>query len=243
MSDSAARPTAALILGIFLCAGMTLAGFFLARALESSRRVERFVTVKGLSEREVPADLAIWPLRFNVAANDLKTLEDQIAASRNTVRQYLAAAGFKDGEISISPPQIVDAEIKADSDSTDKKPPALRYSASLTTLLRSPRVDEVRKVMETSDQLVQNGVALTGGDYSGKAEFLFTGINDIKPGMIAEATVNARKAAEQFAKDSNSLVGPIRRATQGAIEVNDRDSSSPHRKIIRIVTTVDYFLL
>ena len=68
------------------------------------------------------------------------------------------------------------------------------------------------------------------------------GINAIKPAMIEEATVNARRAAEQFAKDSNSQVGTIRHATQGAVEVNDRDSSSPHRKIVRIVTTVDYFL-
>ena len=198
--------------------------------------------MKGLSEREVPADLAVWLIRFNVAANDLKSLQDQIAASRNTVRQFLIASGFKDDDISTSLPQITDAETTSCSESEDKKPPNFRYSAAVTTLLRSTRVDDVRKAMEASDRLVQDGVALSGGDYSGRAEFLFTGINEIKPGMIEEATVNARKAAEKFAKDSNSKVGTIRRATQGSVEVNDRDSNSPHRKIVRIVTTVDYFL-
>ena len=90
--------------------------------------------------------------------------------------------------------------------------------------------------------MCRGGIALGGDEYTGRAEFLFTGINQIKPDMIEEATVNARKAAEKFAADSNSKVGGIRRATQGPFEVNDRDSSSPHRKIVRVVTTVDYFL-
>ena len=242
MNDSRSRPTAALILGIFVALGLTLSGFFVARAVETAKRFERFVTVKGLSEREVPADLAIWPIRFNVAANDLKSLQDQIATSRNTVRQFLLAAGFEQDDISTSPPQITDNEATSRLESEGKKPPAFRYSAAVTTLLRSTRVDDVRKAMEGSDRLVQDGVALSGSDYSGRAEFLFTAINQIKPGMIEEATVNARKAAEQFAKDSHSKVGTIRRATQGSVEINDRDSNSPHRKIVRIVTTVDYFL-
>jgi uncharacterized protein len=241
MNESGSRPTAALILGVFLAIGLALAGFFIARAVESAKRFERFVTVKGLSEREVPADLAIWPIRFNVAANDLRSLQEQISNTRNTVRQFLTKAGFKDDEISTSPPQIADLETTSRSDAEDKKP-MFRYSAAVTTLLRSARVDDVRKAMETSDQLVQSGVALAGGEYSSRAEFIFMGINAIKPAMIEEATVNARRAAEQFAKDSNSQVGTIRRATQGAVEINDRDSSSPHRKIVRIVTTVDYFL-
>ena len=75
MNGSSSRPTAALILGVFLALGLALSGFFVARAVESAKRFERFVTVKGLSEREVPADLAVWPIRFNVAANDLKSLQ------------------------------------------------------------------------------------------------------------------------------------------------------------------------
>jgi hypothetical protein len=242
MNESGARPVAALILGVFVAIGLALAGLFLARAVESAKRFECFVTVKGLSEREVPADLGIWPVRFRVVANDLKALEDQIAAGRKTVQQFLTTAGFGDNEISSSPPQITDAQAASNTYSNEKTPPAFRYSALVTVLLRSSRVDEIRKAMEKSDELVQGGIALGGDEYAGRAEFLFTGINQIKPDMIEEATVNARKAAEKFAADSNSKVGAIRRATQGPFEVNDRDSSSPHRKIVRVVTTVDYFL-
>ena len=96
MNDSRSRPTAALILGIFVALGLTLSGFFVARAVETAKTFERFVTVKGLSEREVPADLAIWPIRFNVAANDLKSLQDQIAASRNC-QTVFARVGLQAG--------------------------------------------------------------------------------------------------------------------------------------------------
>ena len=241
MSELSARP-AAFILGIFIAIGLALAGFFVARAVESAKRFECFVTVKGLSEREVPADLGIWPIRFRVAANDLKSLEDQIAAGRKAIQQFLSTAAFKDEEISSSPPQITDAEAAPSTSANEQVKPAFRYSALVTVLLRSSRVDETRKAMEKSDQLVQSGIALAGDEYTGRAEFLFTGINHIKPDMIEEATVNARKAAEKFAADSNSKVGAIRRATQAPFEINDRDSSSPHRKIVRVVTTVDYFL-
>ncbi len=79
-------------------------------------------------------------------------------------------------------------------------------------------------------------------DSRSRSTAAFTAISQIKPGMIEEATVNACKDAEQFAKDSHSKVDAIRRATRGSVEINDRDSNSPHRKIVRIVTTVDYFL-
>jgi len=60
--------------------------------------------------------------------------------------------------------------------------------------------------------------------------------------MIREATANARVSAEKFAQDSKTRVGAIRRATQGAVEIEDRDKASPEKKIIRVVTTIDFFV-
>ncbi|HRY00769.1 MAG TPA: hypothetical protein P5171_11635, partial [Xanthomonadaceae bacterium] len=61
--------------------------------------------------------------------------------------------------------------------------------------------------------------------------------------LIAEATSNARQAAEQFAEDSGAKVGGIRHASQGQIDISDRDQSSPQVKKVRVVTTVEYFLV
>jgi hypothetical protein len=60
--------------------------------------------------------------------------------------------------------------------------------------------------------------------------------------MIAEATKDARRAAEQFAKDSGSEVGAIRTAQQGLFSIADRDQFSPEIKTVRVVTTVEYYL-
>lgn len=218
--------------------GMGLFGTILSSAILKTR--SPVVTVKGLSEREVPADLTIWPLRFSVNDNDLSGLQRQIEASRETVRAFLRAEGFQDAEISTPPSQISDFSLVPVDDEKAKRP--FRYSARVTVLLRSINVAAVKTALERCDRLVTQGIVISGGEYMSGPQFLFTGLNAIKPDMIREATRNARLAAEKFAADSESPVGRIRHAHQGPFEVYDVDPSSPERKIVRVVTTVDFEL-
>ncbi len=218
--------------------GMAAFGFIARHTVLSAKKFDEFVTVKGLSEREVPANLVIWPIAFSVTDNDLTLLQAQIQKARTTVQQFLTEQGFKAEEFSNSPPQIDDL---ASGTAEDQKP-AFRYRANLTVLLRSAKVVELKSAMEASDKLVLRGIALTGGEYKSRPQFLFTGLNEIKPEMIGEANRNARKAAEKFAEDSQAKVGAIRHAVQGPFEINDVDPSSPDRKIVRVVTTVDFYL-
>ncbi len=228
------------ILGLSFIVGMAVFALLAGHTIRSVKRMDEFVTVKGLSEREVPADLAIWPIAFTTAENDLTQLQGQIQTARKTVYQFLTESGFEPAEISNGLPQITDAQ--AASGGLDMSQRPFRYQANITVLLRSAKVLKVKSAMEASDKLVQQGIALSGGDYQSKPQFLFTGLNQIKPDMIQEANRNARKAAERFAADSNSPVGAVRHAIQGPFEINDVDSSSPDRKIVRVVTTVDFYL-
>ena len=91
-------------------------------------------------------------------------------------------------------------------------------------------------------ELVSKGIAMATEEYGQQAEFLFTSLSKIKPDMVAEATKDARRAAEQFAQDSGSKVGSIRKAQQGLFSIEDRDRHSPDRKQVRVVTTVEYYL-
>ena len=226
--------------GIAIGIGIVVAGMSLSHALFEVRASQRYVTVKGLAEREVDADLVVWPLAFEVMSNDLNDLQAQVEAKRRTVRQFLAEAGFDEGEMSHTTPRIRDTQSEVMYGQAT--PPKFRYIAQATVTLRTNKVPVAKAANEKAGDLIGKGIVLVGENYGRTTEYLFTGLNDIKPAMIEEATTNARKAAEQFAKDSGSKVGKIRSASQGLFSITDRDMNSPDRKNVRVVTTVEYYL-
>jgi hypothetical protein len=227
-----------LVLGITLGLGIALAGVSMSYSFYKTRVTERFVTVKGLAERNVEADLAIWPLSFKETGNNLTALQKVVDSKRQVIREFLLTAGFEDEEISLSVPSIRDAE--AEPMYREGTKPMFRYTAQQTISVRSSKVELVKQTMEKTGTLVSQGVVLSAGR---SADFLFVSLNTIKPDMIAEATLNARTAAEQFAHDSGSKVGKIRAARQGLFSINVRDRNSPELKIVRVVNTVEYYIV
>lgn len=226
--------------GIAIGVGICIAGLSVSHALFEARSSARSVSVKGLAEREVAADLVVWPLTFEATGNDLNVLQTQVEAKRQTIREYLRTAGFEETEVSQSAPRIRDTQSEVQYGQAT--PPKFRYIAQATLTLRTNKVAVVKAAIEKAGDLIGKGIVLVGENYGRTTEFLFTGLNDIKPAMIEEATKNARKAAEQFAKDSGSKVGKIRSASQGLFTITDRDMNSPDRKNVRVVTTVEYYL-
>ncbi|MFP3868267.1 MAG: SIMPL domain-containing protein [Desulfobacteraceae bacterium] len=229
----------ALILGAFIGLGLIILGYFLASSVTRLKAQERTVTVKGLAEQEMPADIAIWPIRFTVADNDLSNLFAVIQGNNALVIEFLKANDFSAPEISISVPAIVDRQAQEYVDASKVQ---YRYSASSVITVYSEQVEKVRQAMEKIVELVKQGIAIAGKDYQSTPQFLFTGLNDLKPAMVEKATKEAREVAEKFAKDSGSQLGKIKRARQGQFEIKDRDSNTPYIKKIRIVSTVEYYL-
>jgi uncharacterized protein len=231
-------PSAALILGLCIGIGLALAGWFVGDALYQARASQRLVTVKGLAERQVKADLAIWPINFLRTGNDLNQLQGRLDADRKKIKTFLSLLGFSPAELGESPPRITD--YYAQGYNGNNLPPH-RYKAEASVTLSTSKVVKAKKAMEQSGELVKDGIVLAQ-DYGRGVEFLFTGLNKIKPSMIAQATKNARAAAEQFARDSGSQVGSIKSARQGLFSIRNRDMNTPDKKIVRVVTTVQYFL-
>lgn len=226
------------ILGGAVALGLALGGYFIGHGLLKARSSERFVTVKGLAEREVKADLAIWPVVFAVTADDLVTLQSRADDSARKIRAFLER-DFKDEPVSVSAPRVQDREAQG---VMRQQANLSRYVAEVTVTLRTARVDAVKAALERSGELVKQGVAIVQ-NYEARTDYLFTQLDEIKPEMIATATKDARHAAEQFASDSGSRVGAIRHAQQGYFTVEDRDPFSPEFKKVRVVTTVEFFLL
>lgn len=221
-----------------IAAGLVLLGWTLRSGIVHFKDSERVVTVKGLSEQEVKADRVIWPLMYKQVGDDLTTLYNNIEKTNGTIIAFLRSNGVDEKEITIAPSQLIDMAAEL------YNPNAPRYRYSVTTVLTvvTDKVDLVRSLMQRQGDLLKQGIAVTGGDYQYRTQFLYTGLNTIKPGMIEEATANARTAAEKFAHDSKSKLGKIRSATQGQFSIEDRDENTPYIKSVRVVTTVEYYL-
>lgn len=232
------RVLAAAVFGLTLAAGIALAGWLLAGALYRARAADRFVTVKGLAEREVAANLLIWPIVFTVTDNDLVAVQRKVEEATKKVETFLQPS-FAPEEWSASASRIQDRQ--AQGMGRGEGGPIDRYVAEATVTVRTTKLDVARTAMDRSGDLVKQGVALIRS-YEYRTQYNFTGLDAIKPEMIAEATRDARRAAEQFAQDSGSRVGAIRKAQQGYFAIEDRDAFSPEFKKIRVVTTVEYFL-
>lgn len=224
--------------GLSIGLGLVILGLFLKNGIDNFKEKDRVVSVKGLSEKEVPADRVIWPLTFKEIGDDLLAMNTNILKKNTAIVNYLRSNGIEDNEISVSAPEIIDmrAERYASTPST------YRYNITSIVTVSSSKVDQIRKLMSRQNELIRQGIAITGDDYRFQKQFLYTKLNTIKPGMIEEATKNARASALRFAQDSESKLGKIKTADQGQFSISDRDANTPHIKTIRVVTTIDYYL-
>jgi hypothetical protein len=236
-----------LLPAIVLAAAVAVAGWFIGQGFAAGRGADRYVTVKGIAEREVQADVAIWPLRFNAADNDLGKAYQQLQQRLEAIRSFLARQGFDPAQAELLAFSVTDAYANAYG---APERVGNRYIINQTLVVRSDDPEKVRRASSQVAELASAGVVLSsGGEYGGGGPtYLFTGLNDLKPEMIADATARAREAAEQFARDSSSSLGGIRRANQGTFEIQARDRApgiteeSQVKKTVRIVTTVEYAL-
>jgi len=228
------------VLGTLLAVGLAVFGLQIGQAVKKGREFDRYLSVRGLSEREVKSTLAIWPIRFAVYADDLPLLKQTIQTTKGIVQGFLAEQGITTDSISFGLPSISDKNEERGRE--EEKNPLPRYKAITTLVVRSSKVDVVKQAIQHADNLLEKGITLVAGEYGDHTQFLFDGINEVKPDMIKEATANARASAEKFAQDSKAKVGSIRRATQGVLEIDDRDVATPEIKVLRVVTTVDFFI-
>ena len=223
---------------VLLTIGLIAMGAEIRQGINNFVEKDRVVTVKGLAEMEVPANKVTWPLMYKEVGNDLATLYNKISDTNSAIVNFLKKKGITEDEISINAPEIIDMQ----AERYNSNPVPYRYNVTTVITVTSNKVDLVRSLISEQGELLKQGIAITGGDYRYNITYDYTGLNDVKPQMIEEATKNAREAAQKFAKDSDSELGKIKRASQGQFSINDRDANTPYIKRIRVVTTIDYSL-
>ena len=235
-----------LVSAVLVALGLSLGGWFIGDGFARGRASDRFVEVKGLAEREVTADLALWPLRYVSTGNDLTAAQAQITRNTRQVFAFLNRNGIDTTAVQLQALEVSDAF--ANRFPGERAGP--RYVIQQTVMVRSGKPDVVMAASQRVSELVGAGVVLSSsGEYGiGGPTFIYTRLNQLKPSMVKEATANARAAAEQFAADSRSQLGSIRQASQGIFVILPRDQApgvnegAQLQKIVRVVSTVQYFL-
>src|SRR5262250_3338907 len=99
----------AAVRALILAVGLALAGLLAGSGFARARAADRYVTVKGVSEREVRADLAIWPLHLVGADNDLSMANAKLSKSIAGVRAFLLKHGIDTSQIQMADFSATDA--------------------------------------------------------------------------------------------------------------------------------------
>ena len=240
----------ALILGLCALVGLAVGGYFVGKGATRFRSDVRIVTVKGLVEREVKSDGAVWRLGLRRASESVQDAHARIVADRDAVVAYLRAKGFADAELERQPTRTVDklAREYGQPQAGDR----LRYVVTSAVVVRTANVDLVRATVGSEEELLKAGVILDG-EREGPANprYVLSRFNELRPQLLAESTKNARATAQQFAADAGAHVGAIRSANQGSIQIfglDGGDESAPFSptstpvKRIRVVSTFEFEL-
>lgn len=235
-----------IIAGGLIGLGVASGGFLAGESLVKSRLGYRVVTVKGLSERQVQANLGFWPVRFMVTGSTLEDARGKLEASEAAVQVFLKQAGFGANDISV---QNIQAEDRQAGYNANQMPEESRFVLTEDILVKSADVQKLADASRKVGDLLKSGVVFSADAYNAGPSFIFTKVNDLKGEMLTEATKRAREAAEQFAAESGAKVGVIQSANQGVIEItpaveipNDRPDKQIDKKV-RVVSTITYLLV
>jgi len=188
-----------------------------------------YVEVKGLSEKIVKADTAIWSMSFEVKSNNVDTLYSDIEKNISTIKTFLVEKGFDVAEVNVAPVNIYQDTYKE---------AAFRYNSMNQISVYTKKVDLAKTASNDTLMLVKRGVVLNQNSIS----FEFSDLNSIKPDMLAEAIKNARDTASQLADNAGTSVGKITRGNQGVFDITEKDPGSPEYKKIRLVSTLRFLL-
>lgn len=233
------------ISSIFLAIGLIVGGFFPGYYYYQAKINNNSVTVKGLSEMNVRADTAIWKLKFVITGNELAAAQKKITAQAESIYEFLQKQGFKDDEIKVG--RIETNDLMANPYRSNDVNNS-RFILSQTITVKTGNVDLVEKSLPETDELISKGIIFDSNSYGDPVSYIFTRLNEIKPQMLEQATKNAKEAAYEFAKSSDSKVGKIRQANQGVFSILPREQVSGSYeaqqidKTVRVVSTIEFWL-
>ncbi|MGE9616358.1 MAG: SIMPL domain-containing protein [Solitalea-like symbiont of Acarus siro] len=196
---------------------------------------QRFISVKGLSERKITSNFANWNLTFTVNGKTVQDINKGSKANFNKIKEYFKSHGFNDDQIQLSSSYLNNQSYENTRSG---------YEANITVNVFTNNIDNMKDASKNVSDLYSQGVQFSA--YS-VPSYTFTDINKLKPEMIAEAIANAQQSAQKFIETSKVKLGDLKNASQGYFEFlpSDRSSASQDSypdKILRVVVGASYYL-
>lgn len=242
MSDTSKHNCSNLISGLLVAAGIALAGYFISQTLYNAKVALNTAEAKGLAEKRVKADRANWSIVFSNAGKskqDIPELYTQAERQQTMITELLKQNGFDESEINVG---VLDYLIREFRDK-DGKLVDQKHTLVGSINIETSKVEIVAKARANINKLIAQGIDIQNN----APTYRFTGLNEIKPQMLKDATTNARIAANEFAENAGVKVGGIRSARQGNFFVRDAGEeygdTKKIEKDVRVVTTITFYLV
>lgn len=211
------------IIAVALVLSFGINALLIGKALQRFKMDDRYVSVKGLSEREVKADLVVWNIQTRIVNDNLLEGSDKIEEAKNKIVDFLIQKQISKDDIITEGSSVIDKRANQYENYQQMNTP--RYLITQIIQIRSSNVDLVQNVSRMTGELLQAGVVISNNEYGNPIQYYFTKLNDIKPEMISEATQKAREAAQKFATENDSKLGRLKKANQGLFTIVDRTAS------------------
>lgn len=228
------KTTTSLILALTLI----ISSIILAFGMTKIKTQNNYVTVKGLSEKSVTADRAWWSINAQYGGNTVEEIQSQIGYIQTRITEFLKKHNFSEEEINVESINIYQNNYREATS---------RLNVDIRISVTTDNVEKVHQASKSVTELIADGILIQSDKWASGPKYYFTKFKDLKKEMLQEATKEAKAAAKEFAVNSDSEVGKIRRANQGVFQILPGNKTEENEvfyvdKIIRVVSTVDYYL-
>ena len=237
-----------IIFGIILALGLIAAAFVLGTQFKNLKQ-SGTITVKGLAEAPYKANLAQIQMGVSAWGQDYA---GALANGKNdfkALQQFVASKGFSVSSQNVTPISVEPYNEDYVDEQGQTRTRQNGYKATQTLSISSQELNKITNMLAQ----VQNYRISHESVTFEKPQYLLNDLEKIKHDLIAKATDDANKRAEEFAKTGHAKVGVMRSASQGSFNIldahnpvtDDSDYGGTYDKdgvdkLVRLVVTIDY---
>lgn len=237
-----------IIFGIILAIGLIAAAFVLGTQFKNLKQ-SGTITVKGLAEAPYKANLAQIQMGVSAWGQDYA---GALANGKNdfkALQQFVASKSFSVSSQNVTPISVEPYNEDYVDEQGQTRTRQNGYKATQTLSISSQELNKITNMLAQ----VQNYRISHESVTFEKPQYLLNDLEKIKHDLIAKATDDANKRAEEFAKTGHAKVGVMRSASQGSFNIldahnpdtDDSDYGGTYDKdgvdkLVRLVVTIDY---